>query len=76
MTLESKEETHHWKRVSLTGKMKIKVISARNLAAAHRKLDARVVVRINNQVCKNETCSFFFLNCLVRSTRRTTRGRA
>eukprot|EP00732_Lithocolla_globosa_P002357 Lithocolla_globosa_v1_NODE_1527_length_2512_cov_118.657306.p1 type:complete len:781 gc:universal NODE_1527_length_2512_cov_118.657306:2400-58(-) len=38
------------RRVVLVGRLKVKVVSASNLCAAHKKVDARCLIKVDNQV--------------------------
>lgn len=44
------DELKHWKRPTLTGKLTVKVIGARDLGPAHKKLDARCFIKVDSKV--------------------------
>lgn len=43
------DDHKHWKRASITGKLKIKIFGASELGPAHKKLDARLVVKVDSK---------------------------
>jgi len=41
------DDHKHWKRASITGKLKVKIFGANELGPAHKKLDARCVIKVD-----------------------------
>lgn len=47
LSLSPKDDQKHWKRLNVTGRLRIRINGARNICPPHKKLEARCVIKVD-----------------------------